>query len=794
MEPRTGEHGNRELPRRYDLLPEGDEGSREERLCGLRGWRPSCVQRLASVRWYLLFFCFLMFFEGFVQNGYFKGVLTSIEKQFKLNSSSTGSLASGAEFSALCVVAFVSYLGGKSHRPVILGLGACSMGLGSFLMAMPHFFMGNYDYEAHSLDNTTNTCHVGHAAEENDVCTSAQESAAGGSSYYGVLMLGELLIGAGSTPMMTLGVAYLDDHAPKNSASLYISISWFMLVLSPAAGFIVSAVMVNMFVDIGRVDVDLVTITPSDPRWIGAWWLGLLIGSFLLFLVAVPFFFFPRSLPKPHEETKNPEQMKMDTIREEDEDEEDEKVEDIMQTKTAKEIFFGFFKALKRILFNLVFISVNIMGIFEINITHAVIVFLPKYMELTFSLSASQANFLVGVASIPGAAIGIIGGGYLVKRFKWGLPGCINFCFGTQIVSFAMFCVLYTFQCPNMYLAGVTLPYVSFYGFIPGLTDMAPGLMAGNASNITMTTLPAVPTPIATSLLNLTDGRAAYLYSTPPLHHDMVHTTAHTSTASPAGNGTGMMIPPWMINITLPNMCNGHCGCQETTFEPVCGADWITYFSPCFASCTGTVMSADGITPTNYTGCACIKGGLHATPGVCPTPCTAKAIPFVVYMFFLAIVTAIGQAPAFMVLIRVVDVEDKPFALGLQYLATRLFASIPAPIYFGAAIDTSCMMWSTVCGKRGSCWLYDNDLLRKAFVGVGIGLKAGALVWSFVAFMAVRRLSKRAEAEEKASPSRRLDSLTLGDVIKASQFSLDMLDVNLNFSEKEFMEAKETVL
>ncbi|XP_019622980.1 PREDICTED: LOW QUALITY PROTEIN: solute carrier organic anion transporter family member 2A1-like [Branchiostoma belcheri] len=787
MEPRTGERTNGELPKKYDLLPAGDEDSREARLCGLRGWRPSCLQRLATVRWYLLFFCLLMFFEGFVQNGYFKGVLTSIEKQFKLTSSSTGSLASGAEFSALCVVVFFIHLGGRSHRPVILGLGACSMGLGAFFMAMPHFFMGNYDYEAHSLDNATNTCHVGHS-EESDVCTAAQESAAGGGSYYGLLMLGELLIGAGSTPMMTIGVAYLDDHAPKNSASLYISVSWFMLVLSPAAGFIISAVMVNMFVDIDRVDLDSVTITPSDPRWIGAWWLGLLIGSFLLFLVSVPFFFFPRALPKPEDDTKDPEETKMDTIREEDEDEDEEKVEDLVFLFLA-----GFFQALKRILFNLVFISVNIMGIFEINITHAVIVFLPKYMELTFSLSASAANFLVGVASIPGAAVGIILGGYLVKRFKWGMPGCINFCFGTQIVSFAMFCVLYTFECPNMYLAGVTLPYVSFYGVIPGLTDMSPGLVAGNTSNISMTSLPVVPTPIANSLLNSTVGEPAYMYSTPPHHHEMVQSTVYKTTASPAVNNTGMT-PPWMINITLPNMCNGHCGCQETTFEPVCGADWITYFSPCFAGCTGTILAADGITPSNYTGCACIKGGLHATPGVCPTPCSAKAVPFVVFMFFLAIVTAVGQAPAFMVLIRAVDIEDKPFALGLQYLATRLFASIPAPIYFGAAIDTSCMMWSTVCGKRGSCWLYDNTLLRQAFVGVGIGLKAGALVWSFVAFMAVRRQSTQGPEEEEKSPSRRLDSLSMGDVIKASQFSLDMLDVNLNFTEKEFMEAKETVL
>lgn len=42
-----------------------------------------------------------------------------------------------------------------------------------------------------------------------------------------------------------------------------------------------------------------ITITPQDSRWVGAWWLGFLIGGATSFLSAIPFCFLPRSLKKP---------------------------------------------------------------------------------------------------------------------------------------------------------------------------------------------------------------------------------------------------------------------------------------------------------------------------------------------------------------------------------------------------------------------------------------------------------------------------------------------------------------
>ena len=43
---------------------------------------------------------------------------------------------------------------------------------------------------------------------------------------------------------------------------------------------------------------DDLTITPTDTRWVGAWWIGFLICAGVNVLTAIPFFFLPKTLPK----------------------------------------------------------------------------------------------------------------------------------------------------------------------------------------------------------------------------------------------------------------------------------------------------------------------------------------------------------------------------------------------------------------------------------------------------------------------------------------------------------------
>lgn len=37
-------------------------------------------------------------------------------------------------------------------------------------------------------------------------------------------------------------------------------------------------------------------ITPDDPRWMGAWWLGFLVLGVVILILTIPIFMFPRRL------------------------------------------------------------------------------------------------------------------------------------------------------------------------------------------------------------------------------------------------------------------------------------------------------------------------------------------------------------------------------------------------------------------------------------------------------------------------------------------------------------------
>lgn len=60
---------------------------------------------------------------------------------------------------------------------------------------------------------------------------------------------------------------------------------------------------------------------------------------------------------------------------------------------------------------------------------------------------------------------------------------------------------------------------------------------------------------------------------------------------------------------------------------------------------------------------------------------------------------------------------DKAMAMGIIQFATSLFGNVPCPIIYGAVIDSTCLIWETICDKQGACSLYDPDAFRHFFLG-----------------------------------------------------------------------------
>ncbi|XP_076060556.1 solute carrier organic anion transporter family member 4A1-like isoform X2 [Oratosquilla oratoria] len=224
--------------------------------------------------------------------------------------------------------------------------------------------------------------------------------------------------------------------------------------------------------------------------------------------------------------------------------------------------------------------------------------------------------------------------------------------------------------------------------------------------------------------------------------------------------------PPSVVNLIAP--CNKDCGCQDVSFDPVCGVNGITYFSPCHAGCT---LSGSVKAMKYYRECGClpfedaqevnITDGtkfvdtvlLEALGGTCPYNCQHIFIFLCgsgIFMFFMFIL----EIPTLQSTLRCVPATHRSFALGLQWIVVRLLGTIPGPILFGALIDNTCMLWQENCGKKGSCRTYDNFYMSRYMMSISIVAKTLSTILFFTSwwFYVPPQEQASEEAEGVVSP------------------------------------------
>ena len=97
----------------------------------------------------------------------------------------------------------------------------------------------------------------------------------------------------GAAPLFTIGTAYLDEIVHPKYVSVHLGVFYMIVVVGPALGYGLGGAFLSVYVD----PTEDTLLEPSDPGWVGAWWLCFVFSGVVSILISVPFFFFPRRLP-----------------------------------------------------------------------------------------------------------------------------------------------------------------------------------------------------------------------------------------------------------------------------------------------------------------------------------------------------------------------------------------------------------------------------------------------------------------------------------------------------------------
>ena len=305
--------------------------------------------------------------------GFTSVVLSTIERRYRLSSTSTGALASMIDVAILVSVVFISYFGGRGHKPRWLGASLIVQGIGALVFALPQFVFGRYEVGDSGFKDVE-SCRDG-----NDFSLDYSSS---NNAVLAFFMMGNILIGVGAAPLFTVGISYLDEIVNPKYVSIHFGVFYMTAIIGPALGFALGGIFLSVYVD-PWVDTHLET---SDPGWVGAWWLCYIFSGVMSVVIAIPFFFYPK-LP--------PNFQEIHLLRE----------KELLKKQDAEYVQNG---RIKRTVVNF---TLAIKGIISTPswwcITAAIAVatitvsgfgsFGVKYVESQFGLPSSTASVLVGV-------------------------------------------------------------------------------------------------------------------------------------------------------------------------------------------------------------------------------------------------------------------------------------------------------------------------------------------------------------------------------------------------------------
>lgn len=404
--------------------------SEKDYLCGAGGCRPSWLQKFASSRCYALIFAAL----GILQSSfraYLVGTLSTIEKRFSLSSKQSSIIMIGDDISPIIGSIVIILFMKDCSKPRYIGLGMLASGLGCAAAMFPFVLygasakLGGPGTALNSSSITTFSDKIQFCGTELEDPSCRANTNDGSTSFVPLfsLFVANFLNGAGGTGYYVLGTAYLDDNVKKKHTSLYIGCLYFVRMLGPALGFSLSSRSLRYQEDLSpSVEGGL---TPKDPNWIGAWWIGYIAIGLGLLLMALPMLLFPKKIRQKSEAN----------IREH------EKVESV--TAELRSAFTVICRVVRVPVY-----SFRLLGFISSYIALAgYYITFPKYLQHQFQTTAAQASAITGPVYILSNALGILVGALFMHFVKPSPKVVAVHCLLANLLVTLGFCFLSSISC-----------------------------------------------------------------------------------------------------------------------------------------------------------------------------------------------------------------------------------------------------------------------------------------------------------------------------------------------------------
>nr|XP_026694654.1 solute carrier family 21-like isoform X1 [Ciona intestinalis]XP_026694655.1 solute carrier family 21-like isoform X2 [Ciona intestinalis] len=660
-------------------MNEGMSRPRERTISAIAPMPTSCY----TINMFLFFLtCFQLI--NLLTLTYTDSVLNYITKRFKIPNTMASFIPSSYQVGNMVVIIPISYFGAKLNRPRAIGIGVMVMVVGLGFCMLPHFIL-----PAPPLNNSTTSSlcwerpHIGKALvhRATDLTTPRNLPCNKHATVYNpalLLILGHLLIGGGAATLWPLGVSYIDDHVVIRKIPIYIGIFIGTTLMGPVFGFLLGSVSSAIYVTTNSSHLH-----QTNPAWIGAWWLGYVVAAILLVLLLFPFYFYPRYLPvSPQKEAELAEIAALEDRRH--------------MSRTQSQLD----------------------AIAE--------------QELENVASQSEASSVAGcTATRP-------------------LRACEESMVGKILSTFAdMTCAIRrTLSTPLVVTA--ILSYIAMANLLAGVSTFGSTYVQRMFNVLRMTSdmlIGGVCVPLGIA------GTFAGGYLMKKYNFDIRQTLLFTIIFSGAGCvflaalfGLGCKVPS-IAGITAPyrgsdNLnktayCNYDCQCPKGQFLLVCGADKVTYISPCYAGCKHTNSTTGYRKISKYTNCSCVSGDdKSAHSGSCSsTNCGGLLALFMICVGIGITLLCFCQAPVYVVLLRVLESGDKALGIGLMSFSSRLLGYVPGPIWFGLILDRSCIYKAPACHGKALCYLYNTYGLRMSYIGLSLACSMVYMLVFIVTFV-----------------------------------------------------------